>query len=407
MTVTQQPLSTGSSSISQIHANRSQGRIKMGTTQEQENTNQQIPQRYTSRSRESRENLGVNDGGGFLSPGFKSVAAMAGWDEEALLLASLVVEDTPERGSKEKKRPELRFITPPTNSRRKRRAQRRSPVLIQSTILNLDDEDTPTNIASIPPTILDLDSEDVVNKKDDKKKVEAENDLNIEKKDEIAAPVESSSSSSESASTLPNIDKLRDELSCAICLEVCFEPSTTPCGHSFCKKCLRSAADKCGKRCPKCRQLISNGRSYTVNTVLWNTIQLLFPAEVEARKAAGALNTRELERQNTKNLNHSDQNTAVATSNNVRLRRLRHVHSTSSSSSGDDVSTRSSSRRAAPLQDEDSALALRLQREEFMQAYNRPSNGEYRSSVSMARDNLRAMASRAISLRTRNRSMYN
>ncbi|KAI4330426.1 hypothetical protein MLD38_028716 [Melastoma candidum] len=42
-------------------------------------------------------------------------------------------------------------------------------------------------------------------------------------------------------------------------LEICFEPSTTPCGHSFCRKCLRSVADKCGKRCPKCRQLISNG----------------------------------------------------------------------------------------------------------------------------------------------------
>lgn len=42
----------------------------------------------------------------------------------------------------------------------------------------------------------------------------------------------------------------------------------------------------------------SSGRSCTVNTVLWNTIQLLFPKEVEARKAAGALNSREVQHRN-------------------------------------------------------------------------------------------------------------
>ncbi|GAB2230482.1 hypothetical protein Droror1_Dr00014750 [Drosera rotundifolia] len=55
----------------------------------------------------------------------------------------------------------------------------------------------------------------------------------------------------------------------------------------FCK-CLRSAADRCGQRCPKRRQQISKIRSCTINTVLWNTIQLLFPGEVEARKKAAS-----------------------------------------------------------------------------------------------------------------------
>jgi hypothetical protein len=55
---------------------------------------------------------------GIFSPRFKSLAAMAGWDEEALLHASLVVEDTPERELKNKKRSDLLFKTPPTNSRR-------------------------------------------------------------------------------------------------------------------------------------------------------------------------------------------------------------------------------------------------------------------------------------------------
>lgn len=53
-----------------------------------------------------------------FSPGFRSVAAMAGWDEEALLLASLVVEDTPDRDSKQKRRSDPMFKTPPTHSRR-------------------------------------------------------------------------------------------------------------------------------------------------------------------------------------------------------------------------------------------------------------------------------------------------
>lgn len=53
-----------------------------------------------------------------FSPGFRSVAAMAGWDEEALLMASLVVEDTPDRDAKQKRRSDPLFKTPPTNSRR-------------------------------------------------------------------------------------------------------------------------------------------------------------------------------------------------------------------------------------------------------------------------------------------------
>jgi hypothetical protein len=54
-----------------------------------------------------------------FSPRFKSVAAMAGWDEESILFASLIVEDTPERQSKHKKRSDLHFKTPPsTNTRR-------------------------------------------------------------------------------------------------------------------------------------------------------------------------------------------------------------------------------------------------------------------------------------------------
>lgn len=53
--------------------------------------------------------------GVILSPRFRSAAAIAGWDEEALLVASLVVEDTPVRRSKQLKSPS---DAPSTNSRR-------------------------------------------------------------------------------------------------------------------------------------------------------------------------------------------------------------------------------------------------------------------------------------------------
>ncbi|XP_048433741.1 LON peptidase N-terminal domain and RING finger protein 3-like [Pyrus x bretschneideri] len=220
------------------------------------------------------ETNGTSGNAIIFSPRFKSVAAMAGWDEESLLIASLVVDDTPDRDFKHKKRSVLGSKTPPTNSsRRKRRAQRRSPISIPVVVLDLDDAE-----------------ETAKDETEKEKKMEQKIVANKEKETREDKMAESSGGSCPPSSNLPCLDKLREELSCAICLEICFEPSTTPCGHSFCKKCLRSAADKCGKRCPKCRQLISNSRSCTVSTVLWNTIQLLFPQEIEARKAVGALN---------------------------------------------------------------------------------------------------------------------
>ncbi|XP_076946605.1 uncharacterized protein LOC143618186 [Bidens hawaiensis] len=61
-----------------------------------------------------------------LSPGFRSVAAMAGWDEETLLMASNGTP--PDRNSKPKRRSDPLFKSPPSFSRRKRRDQRPSPV---------------------------------------------------------------------------------------------------------------------------------------------------------------------------------------------------------------------------------------------------------------------------------------
>ncbi|KAL8110068.1 uncharacterized protein LOC141673339 [Apium graveolens] len=328
-----------------------------------------------------------------FSPRFRSVAEMAGWDEETLLVASLVVEDTPDRLIKHNRRTHLHLKTsPPSNSTRKRRLQRRSP-------------------ASVPVTLLHLDvADETPNKGSEKKKKQVENTpTSCNKKEDSAA--------------IPCMDKLREELSCAICLEICFEPSTTPCGHSFCKKCLRSAADKCGKRCPKCRQLISNGRSScTVNTVLWNTIQLLFPKEVEARKLAGTADTQESKQQRLATRNRDRRVIPLALNDDLETE----LESSARRRSNQNLRNRASgilTRRASEdarnrvrrreqhlaVQDEDAALALRLQREEFMEAF-RPSDEQpaapqqqRNSSTHVARANLRAIASRAMNIRVRGR----
>ncbi|KAK8534099.1 hypothetical protein V6N12_047496 [Hibiscus sabdariffa] len=330
-----------------------------------------------------------------FSPRFKSAAAMAGWDEEALIIASLVVEDTPDRQqSKHKKRSGLIFNTPPcSTSRRKRRVRRRSIVSTPIAPLNLEEEEEQQQISK---------------QENEKESMEEKTGGEDEKKAKL-----------NEAAPLHCMDKLREELSCAICLEICYEPSTTPCGHSFCKKCLRSAADKCGKRCPKCRQLISNGRSCTVNTVLWNTIQLLFPKEVEARKAAGALNSGEGQESGSRS---SSSNRRTRTRARIQdpalaamlqredLARLVNTN-TNTTRRGTPVRGRRENdlsrlvragrrRRGTPGQDEDAAIALRLQREEFMEAFRGGSSGQNnqqaRIPLSSARANLRGMASRAI-----------
>ncbi|KAI3921221.1 hypothetical protein MKW92_052832, partial [Papaver armeniacum] len=264
-----------------------------------------------------------------ISPGFRSVAAMAGWDEEALLAAS---QDTPEReSSKSQKRTNLASKSPQTNSRRKRRIQRCSPVN--------DDVEARVTRHDGPVAGKELQIEFL---KEERKQ---ENKGRTEPKSDEMPPA-----------NLPCMDKLREELSCA--------------------KCLKSAADKCGKKCPKCRQLIGNGRSCIVNTSLWNTIQLLFPQEVEARKAVAAKNSRE-EVKDCISTSPSSRTNSMMMTNPSDIR----VSSSSRNQSGranfmgmnrvDSVRLSSSARirRARPSQAEDAALALRLQREEFMVAF--------------------------------------
>ncbi|RLM98716.1 uncharacterized protein C2845_PM06G26930 [Panicum miliaceum] len=359
------------------------------------------------------------DGAGLLSPRFRSAAAMAGWDEESVLLAALVVEDTPVRESRRKRRASTSSSAGGSagSSTRKRRSRRHSPSRIPAVVLALDDDDDDK-----PGAAADGKSEVKDAKEEEKKAV-------------VVGEKEAPGSGEKAAATgnLPCMDRLREELSCAICLEICFEPSTTPCGHSFCMKCLKHAAAKCGKRCPKCRQLISNSRSCTINTVLWNTIQLLFPSEIETRRTSIASPSSCNEDVNysppgSNNFSQGGHGMRTRSSSRSFIAEGRTRSSyrtfitpgstTNSNTSANFISahgsTTSSHSRTAFIpasrlvntrtsdQSEDAALAYRLQQEEFMNAFEEPEQERQpQNTVSTARDNLRAMASRAIRLRAR------
>ncbi|CAF2106932.1 unnamed protein product [Brassica oleracea var. botrytis] len=82
------------------------------------------------------------------------------------------------------------------------------------------------DIAGYLPEELEERSAEKKKRKNKETKSETKEEKRAEK-DEKILPEEKNTTSV----ALPCIDKLRDELSCAICLEICYEPSTTTCGH--------------------------------------------------------------------------------------------------------------------------------------------------------------------------------
>lgn len=137
-----------------------------------------------------------------------------------------------------------------------------------------------------------------------------------------------------------------------------------------------------------------NGRYCTVNTVLWNTIQLLFPKEVEAQRAA-SVNLRGKETPSPRKSNQR----LRSRNREERLQRedISRLFVSEERSERSERRRRSASMRLD--QDRDAALALRLQRQEFASAFGvttAEASSSSASTLSLARANLRAMASRAV-----------
>lgn len=56
---------------------------------------------------------------------------------------------------------------------------------------------------------------------------------------------------------------------CSLCEEIFSNPVTTPCGHSFCKACLRVYWSRSGSdECPLCRKAFGSRPRISVNRIL-------------------------------------------------------------------------------------------------------------------------------------------
>lgn len=81
------------------------------------------------------------------------------------------------------------------------------------------------------------------------------------------------------------------ELECHVCYNLMLDPATTPCGHTFCRRCLARILDH-SSLCPVCRRKLfmpSSLSNHPNNTYLVNLLSSLCPEQVAARAQAAAL----------------------------------------------------------------------------------------------------------------------
>lgn len=83
-------------------------------------------------------------------------------------------------------------------------------------------------------------------------------------------------------------ENLRNELDCQVCYALILEPLTTPCGHTFCRKCVARVLDH-SDLCPICRRKLNlppSVQSEPVNRRVARLVDLLYPEQIAARRDA-------------------------------------------------------------------------------------------------------------------------
>lgn len=83
-------------------------------------------------------------------------------------------------------------------------------------------------------------------------------------------------------------DAAQQDLDCQVCYNLMLDPTTTPCGHTWCRKCLARILDH-SNLCPVCRRYLFLPASLTRhpnNKMLVNLLGALCPDKVDIRRQA-------------------------------------------------------------------------------------------------------------------------
>ncbi|KAM4809591.1 LON peptidase N-terminal domain and RING finger protein 1 [Rhinophrynus dorsalis] len=86
------------------------------------------------------------------------------------------------------------------------------------------------------------------------------------------------------------------DFECSLCMRLFYEPVTTPCGHTFCKKCLERCLDHT-PQCPLCKESLTEylaSRNYNVTHLLEYLTNRYLPEELSDRKRIHEEETAEL-----------------------------------------------------------------------------------------------------------------
>ncbi|XP_065814885.1 LON peptidase N-terminal domain and RING finger protein 3 [Labrus bergylta] len=76
------------------------------------------------------------------------------------------------------------------------------------------------------------------------------------------------------------------DLECSLCMRLFYEPVTTPCGHTFCLRCLERCLDH-NPKCPLCKAELSEylvKRQYCKTVLMENLISKYIPTELTERQ---------------------------------------------------------------------------------------------------------------------------
>uniref|UniRef100_U3JMM6 LON peptidase N-terminal domain and ring finger 2 n=2 Tax=Ficedula albicollis TaxID=59894 RepID=U3JMM6_FICAL len=104
----------------------------------------------------------------------------------------------------------------------------------------------------------------------------------ILKKDGDVLPENTTDTSSEIPTTLVDAS----DFECSLCMRLFYEPVTTPCGHTFCLKCLERCLDH-NPLCPLCKEKLSEflaSRTYKKTVLTEELIVHYLPEELSERK---------------------------------------------------------------------------------------------------------------------------